>query len=172
VIRAEKQEFVENLKGEFAGVRTAFLIGYQGLNVQQINALRRKIQKASSQMKVVKNRLAARATADTPLANLQPHFHGPLALAYNSGEPAALAKVLVDFARENPQLVFRAGVAEERAIDAATFQTLASLPSREMLVARLLGLLKAPQQRLLGVLSAPLRNLVAVLKQLETSKKG
>ena len=170
MIRAEKQKFVESLKGEFRETSNAFLIGFQGLNVQQINDLRRRVKKTSSQIKVLKNRLAARATADTPLAELAPHFQGPLAMAYNSGEPAALAKVLVEFAKENPQLVFRAGVAEARSIDAATFETLANLPSREALVARLLGLFKSPQQRLLRVLSSPLHNLLAVLKQLEAAK--
>ena len=170
MIRAEKQKFVESLKGEFRETSNAFLIGFQGLNVQQINDLRRRVKKTSSQIKVLKNRLAVRATAGTPLAELAPHFQGPLAMAYNSGEPAALAKVLVEFAKENPQLVFRAGVAEARSIDAATFETLANLPSREALVARLLGLFKSPQQRLLRVLSSPLHNLLAVLKQLEAAK--
>ncbi|MCZ6777858.1 MAG: 50S ribosomal protein L10 [Acidobacteriota bacterium] len=170
MIRAEKEKFVESLKGEFGEMRNAFLVGFQGLNVQQINDLRRKIKATSSHMKVLKNRLAARATVGTPLAELAPHFEGPLAMAYNSGEPATLAKVLVEFAKANPQLVFRAGVAETRSIDAATFETLASLPTREALVARVLGLFKSPQQRLLRVLSSPLHNLLAVLKQLEAAK--
>ncbi|MEE9231549.1 MAG: 50S ribosomal protein L10 [Acidobacteriota bacterium] len=170
MIRAEKQKFVDTLRGEFSQVRNAFLLGYKGLNVAQVNALRQQVRNTSSKIKVVKNRLAARATADTPLTTLAPHFKGPLALAYNSGEPAALAKVLVEFARGNPQLVFRAGVAEARDIDAAAFQTLAALPSREILLSQLLGLLKSPQQRLLAALSAITRNLAVVLRQVESIK--
>jgi large subunit ribosomal protein L10 len=169
--RADKQKMVEDLRAEFAQTRTAFLMAYQGLTVAQVTELRRRVRATASRMKVVKNRLAARAAQDTPLAALAPHFKGPLALAYNQGEPVPLARALLEFARENPQLAFRAGVSEARALDAAGFEVLATLPSREALLARLLGLLRSPQRRLVGALGGPLRNLAAVLRQLE-AKKG
>jgi large subunit ribosomal protein L10 len=171
MIRADKQKMVDGLKAEFVQARTGFLMTYQGLTVAQVTELRRKVRAAASRLKVVKNRLAARAAQDTPLATLARHFKGPVALAYNQGEPVALAKALLEFAKENPQLAFRAGVTEARALDAAAFEVLATLPSREALLARLLGLLRSPQRRLVGVLAGPLRNLAAVLRQVE-AKKG
>lgn len=170
MIREDKQKLVETLHSEFMQARNAFLVGYQGLNVAQVTELRRRVRATASRMRVVKNRLAARATRDTPLAALAPHFRGPLALAYNQGDPAALAKALIEFAKDNPHLQFRAGVAEERPLDAASFQMLATLPSREALVAKLLGLMGSPQRRLVRVLAGPLRNLVAVLKQVQANK--
>jgi large subunit ribosomal protein L10 len=171
VIREDKHRLVDTLREEFARTQNGFLMGYQGLNVAQVTDLRRRVRATASKLLVVKNRLAARASQETPLASLAPHFKGPLALAYNQSEPAALAKALIEFAKNNPQLEFRAGVAEARAIDAATFKALATLPAREALVARLLGLLSSPQRRLVTVLSAPLRNLGVVLQQV-ASKKG
>jgi len=171
VIREDKHRLVDTLREEFARTQNAFLMGYQGLNVAQVTDLRRRVRATASKLRVVKNRLAARASQETPLASLAPHFRGPLALAYNQGEPAALAKALIEFAKDNPQLEFRAGVAEARAIDAAAFKELATLPGREALMARLLGLLSSPQRRLVAVLSAPLRNLGVVLQQV-AAKKG
>jgi len=170
MLRENKHKLVDTMRAEFQQARNAFLVGYHGLNVAQVTELRRRVRATASHMRVVKNRLAARATQDTPLAALETHFKGPLALTYNAGEPAPLAKVLIEFAKENPQLVFRAGIAEARLVDAAGLQTLASLPSREVLLARLLGMLNSPQRRLVTVLSGPLRNLVAVLQQVQTGK--
>lgn len=170
MIREEKHKLVETLRSELQQARNAFLMGYQGLNVAQVTDLRRRVRAASSRMRVVKNRLASRATQATPLEPLARHFRGPLALVWNQGDPSALAKVLIDFARENPQLEFRAGVAEACSLDAGSFQALASLPSREAMVARLLGLLSSPQRRLVTVLAGPLRNLVAVLRQVQEKR--
>jgi large subunit ribosomal protein L10 len=170
MIRADKQKMVDGLKAEFVQARSGFLMAYQGLTVAQVTELRRRVRATASRLKVVKNRLAARAAQDTPLAALAPHFKGPLALAYNRGEPVALAKALLDFAKENPQLAFRAGVTEARTLDAAGFEVLATLPSREAMLARLLGMMRSPQRRLVGALGGPLRNLVAVLRQVEARK--
>jgi len=171
MLRADKQKMVDALRTEFSQARNAFLVGYQGLSVAQLTDLRRRVRATSSRLRVMKNRLAARAALDTPLAPLAGHFKGPLALVTTQADAGALAKALIEFSKENPQLEFRAGVAEERAIDAAAFQTLATLPSRQALVARLVGLMSSPHRRLVGVLAGPVRSLVVVLKQVE-AKKG
>ena len=169
--RTEKEQHVENLRRELKGVRNAFLFGYRGLTVNQVSDLRTRIRKTSSTYRVLKNRLAARAMETTELEPLKEHLHGPLAMTFNPREPVALAKVLSEFAKENPALEFKAGLLEGRPITGADLKSLASLPSREVLVAQFLGLLTAPIASFQRVLLAPVRDFASVLDQIAKKKQ-
>ncbi len=161
--RSEKEHQVENLRQQLAGVSSAFLLGYRGLTVNQVTELRSKVRKTSSSYKVLKNRLAARALQSTPLEPLREHLAGPLALAFNEKDAVGLAKVLTDFAKENPALEFKVGLVEGRRVEASDLQKLANLPSREVLLGRFLGTITAPLAAFQRVLLAPVRDLAVVL---------
>ena len=162
--RASRQSSVDRLGQEFSGLAAVFAIDYRGLKVSEATELRRKIREAGAKYEVVKNTLAKRALDGTSLAPLEPHLKGMTGLAFTESDPVALAKLLNDFAKDVPAIVFKGGVLADRAINESQFKALASLPSREVLLSQMLSVLQAPIQKLLGVLQAPARDLVLVLK--------
>ena len=170
--RGMKEQHVESLRKQLEGVKSAFLFGYRGLTVNQVTDLRARIRKTSSTYKVLKNRLASRALESTPLAPLREHLKGPLALTFHPHEPVALAKVLNDFAKDNPQLEFKAGLMEGKVLGAADLQALATLPSREVLIAQLLGQMTSPLASFQRVLLAPMRDFAYVLDQIASKKQA
>ncbi len=170
--RREKEQEVESLRQSLKGINSAFLFGYRGLTVNQVSDLRARMRRSASTYKVLKNRLAVRAIESTQLEALKDHLVGPTAIAFNPGEPVALAKALTEFAKENPALEFRAGLLEGRPVGSADFQSLASLPSREVLVARFLGALTSPLVAFQRVLLAPIRDLAIALDQVAKKKQA
>jgi large subunit ribosomal protein L10 len=172
--KTQKAEAVEALGQGLAQSSNAILFGFAGLKVPEVTELRRQVRGTDSEYLVVKNTLALRATKGTVLEAVAEHFVGPTAVAYNKSNAVALAKVLTAFAKANPNLVFKAGVIDGRAISAAEIKTIAELPSREELVARLLFLMQSPLRRLVTVLNGPVRNLAGVMSQIaeQKSKSG
>jgi large subunit ribosomal protein L10 len=168
--KQEKAQEIEALKGELSSVPPTFVLAYRGLTVNQVSALRKKVRATSSRYRVVKNRLALRVIKGTPYEGLAPHFEGPTAIAYGSKDPSALAKALEDFTRENQGLQVKAGLVDGRVIDPQAVKALASLPSREVLVTRLLSVLNGPMVRLVTVMAAPARNLVRTLNEIALKK--
>jgi large subunit ribosomal protein L10 len=169
--RTEKRSDVEQLRDELLGVSTLVLSSFQGLTVQQDTELRRAVQAAGGKYRVLKNTLARIAAEGTPAAGLLAQLQGVNSIAYTAGDPVALTKVLTRYAKDNPAFSFRAGVVEGRVVSLAELQALASLPSREELFAKLLGLLQAPAQRLVSLLSAPGGQLARVIEQARKENK-
>jgi large subunit ribosomal protein L10 len=164
VNRTEKAAEVETLQQAFQQAKNTFLVGFSGLTVGQVNELRRKVRDTSSYYRVVKNRLALRAVEGTSLEPLAGQFRGPTAVAYNDGDPVALAKALADFAKNHPALRLRAAVVEgEQVLDAAGLDSLARMPSLPALRAQILGVIQAPAERLVRLLSTPAYQLARVL---------
>ncbi len=163
--RAEKQQTVDSLGEQFRSIDSAFLINYRGLKVVEATELRRKIREIDGCYLVVKNTLAMRAAKETKLEQLASYFQGPTAVAYHRKDVVGLAKLLTEISRNNPNVAFKAAMVEGRVIPANEIQAIASMPSREVLLAKLAFLLKAPLQRLHMVLKAPVRNLTRALKQ-------
>ncbi len=172
--RTEKTAMVETLGKDLAQSSNAILFAFAGLKVPEVTELRRQVRGTQSKYLVVKNTLALRATKGTALESMAEHFRGATAVAYNRSSPVALAKVLTNFAKTNPNLVFKAAVIEGRAVPATEIKTIAELPSREELVSRLLYLMQSPMRRLVTVLNGPVRNLAGVLAQIaeQKSKSG
>jgi large subunit ribosomal protein L10 len=169
--KQEKTHEVESLRQALGAAPTAFVLAYRGLTVNQVSALRKKVRAAASRYRVVKNRLALRALEATPLGGLVPHLKGPTAIAYGASDPAALAKVLDEFTRDNQGLQVKAGLVEGRVLTPRQVEALASLPAREVLVARLLTVMNGPAVRLLTVLKGPAQSLVRALDQIARKKK-
>ncbi len=170
--RTEKQHLVDSLGEEFRAINSAFLINYRGLKVVDATELRRKIREIDGRYIVVKNTLALRAAKKTKLEPLGPYFEGPTAVAYHRKDIVGLAKLLTDINKNNPNVAFKVALIEGKVVPPTEIQAIASMPSREVMLSKLVFLLKAPLQRLATVLKAPVRNLSLVLKQKPDSAKG
>jgi large subunit ribosomal protein L10 len=171
--RSEKQQDLDNLKTALAKVSTVILTTFQGITVEQDTKLRRAVQAAGGQYKVVKNTLAERAATGTPAESLLKNLTGPNSIAYSGTDPVALAKALTKIAKEVPAFQFRAGVVEGRVISIAEIQNLANLPSKEELISKIMFLLNAPAQRIAMALNALPRNLaVTVSEAIKADKFG
>ena len=141
---------VERLKEAQAGV----IADYRGLTVAQDTELRRKLREAGVEYTIVKNTLTRFAANEVGLSDLDPVLHGPSALATSTTDVVAPAKVLVEFAKENEQLEIKAGFVDGKVIDAAEVKVYASIPSKEVLISKMLGSLQAPIGNLVRTLDA------------------
>jgi large subunit ribosomal protein L10 len=169
--REDKAELLQEYEQGLATTSHAFLLGYQGIKVPQVTALREKVRQSGGTYIVVKNTLALRAIDGAALAQLNEHFVGPTAVAYGS-DPVALAKALTDFAKDVPVLQFKAGLVEGRAIPAGQIKEIASLPTRDELLAKLLFLMQSPIVRFARVLAAVPQSFVTVLDQVRQKKES
>jgi large subunit ribosomal protein L10 len=167
--REEKKSAIDEMEKTLGKAENAFVLGFSGIKVTEVTELRKQVRESRAHYLVVKNTLAKRAVRGSKLEALSEHFTGPTAVAYTR-DPVALAKVLNTFAKTNAALSFKGAVVEGRVIPVSEIKVIADLPSREQLVARLLGLLQSPVRRLVTVLNGPARNLVAVLAQIAEQK--
>jgi large subunit ribosomal protein L10 len=151
--RNEKAAVVTDVSAQAARSQTLAMAEYRGMTVAHLDALRRQARDKGVYLHVLKNTLARRAVAGTPFEAGQAAMVGPLIYGF-SEDPVAAAKVIADFAKGNDKLVIKAGVYAGRALDVDGVKQLASIPSREVLIAQVAGLLKSPIQRLAGVLAA------------------
>lgn len=168
--RDEKEQLVQELHGELANSQAVFVTDYMGLTVERITKLRRDVKGAGGSYQVVKNTLLRRASDGTPAKGIEQFFVGPTAIAIAKTDAVAVAKALVNFARDNEKFEIQAAMLGDRAITAADIQELAKMPPREVLLARMLGSLNAPVSNFVGVLSAIVSQLVYVLKAIENKK--
>jgi large subunit ribosomal protein L10 len=169
--KAQKQEMVTALATRLSRARTLYLTDFTGLDVAQITQLRRRLRQAGTDFVVVKNTLALRALADAQLGGgLEQHLAGPTGLVLTEADPAAAAKVLSDFAREFEKPAIKAGLVNGQAVTPAQVKRLASLPSRQELLAQLGGALQAPMAGFVGALNGVLMNMVGVLEALRAKR--
>jgi large subunit ribosomal protein L10 len=171
--RTEKQELINELHEEFGKSPHAILVDFRGLSVPAVTEFRRKVRQSGSRYRVVKNSLALRAVKDTPLERLSAKFESTTGVAYTGSDPVVLAKVLVDFAKDHPQLVVKAGVVSgSQMLDADGVKALSAMPSLPELRAKLLGLLNAPASQLVRLLNTPASQLARVLKAHEQKESN
>lgn len=170
--RDQKAKAVETMTTEIAKATNAFVIEFKGITVPQVTELRQKVRETNSTYIVVKNTLALIALKDSAMIELKEHFSGPTAIAYNQGDAVALAKALTKFAKDVPALTFKGALLDGKVVPASQIDNIASLPSREELVSKLLYVLQSPMRGLAIVLNANIRNLAVVLDQISKSKSG
>jgi large subunit ribosomal protein L10 len=139
----DKKAVVAEVAEQVANAQTIAIAEYRGIEVGHLTVLRKKARESGVYLRVMKNTLVRRAVAGTPFASLADHMVGPLIYSV-SADPVAAAKVLNDFAKTNDKLVLKAGSYAGNVLDKAGVQALASIPSREELLARLLGVMQAP----------------------------
>lgn len=153
--KAERQAAVEEITEQFRGSSAALLTEYRGLTVKQLKQLRRSLG-ADTQYAVVKNTLTKRAAAEAGIAGLEELLAGPSAIAFVKGDPVEAAKGLRDFAKANPLLVIKGGVMDGKPLSAAEVTKLADLESREVLLAKAAGAMKATLANAAALFQAPL----------------
>jgi large subunit ribosomal protein L10 len=151
--RNEKAAVVTDVSAQAARSQTLALAEYRGLTVESLNKLRVDARAKGVYLHVLKNTLARRAVAGTPFEVAQGAMVGPLIYGF-SEDAVAAAKVISDFAKTNDKLIVKGGAYAGRALNADGVKALASIPSREVLIAQVAGLLKSPVQRMAGVLAA------------------
>ncbi len=172
--KQQKNEALDSLKQQFGRAKVAVVADYRGLTVKEITDLRRRLQKVGGDFTVAKNTLINLATKDDPQWQaIAPYLDGPTALAIGYDDPVSPAKILSDFAKEKRKVVIgiRGGVLQGKALDEAEIKSLANLPSREQLLAKLMGSMNAPAQGMVMATAGVARKLVYALearrKQLE-----
>jgi large subunit ribosomal protein L10 len=165
-----KRETIESLRGELARASTLIVSEYRGLKVSEIAEIRRALRKHDVGYRVVKNRLMRIAAAGETGAALSPLLVGPTAIAFATGDESTAAKAVIDAIRPYKLVKITGAVLGDRAIGPEQVATLATLPSRPILQAKLAGAMQAPIATLAGLLGANLRNLGYALAQVRDRK--
>lgn len=168
--RPEKVAVVDEVKGKLSESDAAILTEYRGLSVKQLADLRAGLRENGGEYKVYKNTLVRFAVRDLNLNDLEESLTGPTAIAFVKGDPVAAAKTLKEFSKANPALVVKGGVLGDKTLSAKDASALAELPSREVVLAQLAGLLAQPMQQFAGLLQALPRNMAYGLAALRDKK--
>jgi large subunit ribosomal protein L10 len=170
--RAEKVESVELLQDEFGKASVAVLAEYRGLTAIQMNKVRKAVRDADGKCRVAKNRLARRAVADSPNADLGDKLSGPLALFIGFKDPVAVAKVAIKLSEEFPKLEIKGALLDGQVIPASDVKALADLPPKEIVLGQLLGLLQAPASQLVRLLNEPGARLARLVDAIAKRSEG
>lgn len=166
----EKKAVVEEVAAQVAGAKAIVLAEYRGLEVGNMTELRRHARRSGVYLRVLKNTLARRAVKDTPFAGLADKMVGPLVYGISS-DPVATAKVMNEFAKGNEKFVIKAGAMPNAVISAKEVAALASLPSREELLAKLMGTMQAPIAQFVRTLNEVPSKFVRALAAVRDSRE-
>lgn len=170
--KKQKQQDLDALAQQFQEATSGLFVGFKSMTVAKDQELRRRLREAGATYSVVKNTLARKAAAGTPFEQAAEHFKGVTALATSASDPVSLSKAVSKFAKENPDVfTFKVGVVEGKVVALKDIEAIASLPSKEELISKIMFLVNAQAQRLVTVISAVPRNLAIVVKQIG-EKKG
>ncbi len=171
--REQKQKDLDALTEQFQKATAAMLVGFQKMTVSKDQELRNQLREAGITYTVVKNTLARKAAAGTPFEQAVEHFKGVTALALSEQDPVTLSKAISKFTKANPDIfTFKAGIVEGKVVALGDVEAIASLPSKEELISKIMFLINCQAQRLVTVLSAVPRNLAIVVKQIGEQKQG
>ena len=171
--RAQKQAEVQNLTDKFQRSAACFVADYKGMSVEQVTTVRKELSSLKDvEMKVIKNTLATRAIQSQPYSSaLADDLVGTNAVIFAYADPSGPAKSLVKFATEFEHLRIKTGVLKGQKMSEAMIKSLAALPTREVLLAKVMGSLNAPAQNIVGVLAAVPRSVLNVLNAIKTQKE-
>jgi large subunit ribosomal protein L10 len=167
---AVKKKVVDELKEKLAKSNLLVLSDYKGFSVKDLTQLRRRFRPADSELKVLKNTLVKRAVNDAGYQGLDQHLEGSTVVLLGYGDPVAPLKVLVDHLKEIEKGEIRAGVVDGAVFGQKELQAIAKLPSREVLIAKVVGGMKSPLYGLVNALNGPLRKLVYALNAIKEKK--
>jgi large subunit ribosomal protein L10 len=170
--KAEKAATVADLTARLKASSTAVLADYRGMTVGQMRDLRSKLRGGGIEMVVVKNTLARRAAKAAGYEPLSAELVGPIAMLFAVDDVSAPARILNDYIRANRKMVIKGGLLEGQVIKADAVSELADLPSREVLLSRLLGAMQAPLSNLASVLQAPMTKLARTLDAVRSQKES
>lgn len=171
--KAQKQKDLELLAENFKKAKAAMLVGFERMTVSKDQELRNQLREVGVSYEVVKNTLARKAAEGTALEQARDHFKGVTAVALSTTDPVGLSKAISKFTKANGDIFkFKAGVVEGRVVALNEVEAIASLPSKEELISKVMFLLNCQAQRLVTVLSAVPRNLAIVVKQIGDQKSA
>lgn len=171
--KENKQQLITEMHDKLKRAKAIFLADFRGMKVEKATELRNELRKAAVEYKVVKNTLLELASKETDKEAISLHYAGPTAVALSYDDPVAAAKVLSRFAREQQStLKLKAGILSGKLITVADIQALADLPSREVLLAKMLGSMQAPTSNFVGVLAAVPGSFVRALDAIRAQKAG
>ncbi|RPG93366.1 MAG: 50S ribosomal protein L10 [Candidatus Pelagibacter sp. TMED272] len=149
-----KKNYVEEMKKNFSSNESVMIAQYQGLNVNELDELRKELREKGILFKITKNRITKIAIKDTPVKDLEKYFIGPTAAAISS-DPISTAKILTKFAKSHNKLKIIAGFMDGKVLDEKEVAIIATLPSLEEARAQIVGILATPAQKLVSILLAP-----------------
>ncbi|NIP31119.1 MAG: 50S ribosomal protein L10 [Candidatus Dadabacteria bacterium] len=155
--KAAKQEIINDLSKTFKSAPSMFVVEYKGLNVGEMEILRKQLKQADAELKVVKNTLLKRASLKTDIEQINDLFIGPTAVAICEKDSPKIAKIFIKSTGDFPSLKIKGGIIEGKVVNPSEIEEISKLPSREELIAKFIGLL-----------SAPMSNVVGTLKQMQT----
>jgi len=165
--RETKQRDLEALTQSLQSAKSAMVVSFAGLTVNKDQEFRNALRTAGANYQVVKNTLARRAVKDTQFEQAAESFKGVTAIAWTDGDPVVLSKAMSKFMKDNAdKYTFKTGVVDGKLIDVKQLTTIASLPSKEELISKLLFVLNAQAQRIVTVINAVPRDLAVVIKQI------
>lgn len=171
--REQKQKDLDALAEQFKQANAAMLVSFKNMTVAKDQELRRQLREAGITYSVVKNTLARKAAAGTPLEPVADQFKGVTAVAITTTDPVVLSKAISKFTKANADIFsFKAGLVEGKVVELKQVEAIASLPSREELISKVLFLINAQAQRLATVINAVPRNLAVVLGQVQAQKEA
>ena len=170
--KEKKAQIIDSLQAVFAKCSTGVMTDYRGLSTAQVDELRRKLRASGIDYKVVKNTLAELAAKKAGMTEVSGAFEGPVAIAFGYGEISEPARVLVDYIRTSKSILsIKGGFLGNRLLTSGNVETLATLPTREVLISQVMAGIQSPIVALVSVLAAPIRGVMGVLqarmKQLE-----
>ncbi len=171
--KKQKQQDLEALTEQFKNAKAAMLVGFKGMTVSKDQELRNQLREAGVSYEVVKNTLARKASEGTALEAARDQFKGVTAVALSTGDPVGLSKAIAKFTKANPEIFsFKAGIVEGKVVALQDVEAIASLPSKEELISKILFLINCQAQRLVTVISAVPRNLAIVVRQIGELKSA
>jgi large subunit ribosomal protein L10 len=174
--RKEKEQVISDLGERVKGFRAAVLTNYRGLNVEQLNHLRQRLREEKISYHVVKNTLMRLASKGTDLEKLGSYFEGPTAIAISYGDPVLLAKILSEFVKTQPSLEIKVGLIQGKVASPEEVKALATMPSRQVLFAQILGGIQGPAIQVAAVIYNGIQQVLGIIQaradQLAESESG
>ncbi len=171
--KQKKIDSVAEITADLQSADIYYFVDYRGLTFAEITELRKRLRKVDADLKVVKNTLGKIAANNAGVDGLDELLAGPTAITYVHGDPAKVAKAIQDFLKEKRKAsIIRGGKLQKSVLTAPEVEALALLPSREVLIAQVVGAIASPLQGLANVLNGPIRGLVMVLAQVQEKKSA
>lgn len=162
--RKEKEQTISELQKQIERYKGAVLANFRGLNVEQLNQIRQRLREEKISFHVVKNTLMKRASKGTDLEKINPYFEGPTAMAISYGNPVSLVKIFLDFIKTQPALEIKVGLIEGEVVAPGEMKSLASMPSREVLMAQILGGIQMPAAQIGGTIHSLFQQVLGTIK--------
>lgn len=169
--KEQKQKDLNALSEQLQNAKSAMVVGFNKLTVNKDQEFRHQLREAGAKYKVVKNTIVRRATEGTPFEQANEYFKGVTAIAWTENDAVILSKTVSKLIKDNAEIYsFKVGIVDGKVVDLAQVQAIASLPSKEELISKLLFVINAQAQRLVMVINAVPRNLAVVIKQIGDAK--